>query len=232
MKSLHPPLSPQHHHRRGLQSWLHTKPDMPHLLFSHHTHCSPTPSPMIMPLFPSLAPLPLSLALSLSLCLSVCLIAPSGSGTHACSCRAQQRPASQEIERAARVPGAAARLASCKVQLDSAARILPLASSAWSEAGGARQTFMHPHTLSHRTNMYSSTVTHLHTQWHVNRHSQYTPEITPNSETVKIKILIHDGFKFTFPSVLNSRGFNKESCKPGVHKQIHAIIKKQKMFCM
>lgn len=90
-------------------------------------------------------------------------------------------------QRAARVPGAAARLASCKVQLDSAAWILPLASSAWSEAGGARQTFMHPHTLSHRTNMYSSTVTHLHTQWHANRHSQYTPEITPNSETVKLK---------------------------------------------
>lgn len=49
---------------------------------------------------------------------------------------------------------------------------------------------MHPHTLSHQTNMYSSTVTHLHTRWHVNRHSQYTPEITPNSETVKIKIRI------------------------------------------
>lgn len=88
---------------------------------------------------------------------------------------------------ATRVPGAAARLASCKVQLDSAAKILPSASSAWSQAGGARQTFMHPHTLSHRTNMYSSTVTHLHTQWHVNRHSQYTPKITPNSETVKLK---------------------------------------------
>lgn len=35
--------------------------------------------------------------------------------------------------------------------------------------------------------MYSSTVTHLHTQWHVNRRSQYTPEITPNSQTVKLK---------------------------------------------
>lgn len=43
-------LSPQHHHRSGLQSWLHTQPNMPHLLFSHHTHCSPTPSPIIMPL--------------------------------------------------------------------------------------------------------------------------------------------------------------------------------------
>lgn len=84
-------------------------------------------------------------------------------------------------------PGAAACPASCKVQLDSAARTLPLASCAWSEAGGAWQTFMHPHTLSHQTNMYSSTVTHLHTQWHVNRHSQHTHEITPNSETVKLK---------------------------------------------
>lgn len=28
----------------------HTQPNMPHLLFSRHTHCSPTPSPMIMPL--------------------------------------------------------------------------------------------------------------------------------------------------------------------------------------
>lgn len=46
---------------------------------------------------------------------------------------------------------------------------------------------MHPHTLSHRTNMYSSTVTHLHTLWHVNRHSQYTSEITPNSEAVEMK---------------------------------------------
>lgn len=45
---------------------------------------------------------------------------------------------------------------------------------------------MHPHTLSHRTNMYSSTVTHLHTLWHVNRHSQYTSEITPNSEAVEM----------------------------------------------
>lgn len=43
-------LSPQHHHRSRLQSWLHTQPNMPHLLFSRHTRCSPTPSPIIMPL--------------------------------------------------------------------------------------------------------------------------------------------------------------------------------------
>lgn len=62
-----------------------------HIYYLATTHIAlPTPSSMIMPLS-----LP---RLSLSLWLSVCLIAPSRSGTHACSCRARQRPASQEIE--------------------------------------------------------------------------------------------------------------------------------------
>lgn len=58
----------------------------------------------------------------LSLWLSVCLIAQSGSGTHACSCRAQRRNCQSGDREPLGVPGAAARLASCKVQPHSAAR--------------------------------------------------------------------------------------------------------------
>lgn len=156
----------------------HTQPNMPHLLFSRHTHCSPTPSPMIMPL--SLPHPSLTVVISVSDC--------TEQEWHTCMELQGSAAACQSGDREPLgVPGAAARLASCKVQPHSAARILLLARSARSEAGGARQTFMHPHTLSHRTNMYSSTVTHLHTRWHVNRHSQYTSKIAPNSEAVKMK---------------------------------------------
>lgn len=106
---------------------------------------------------------------SLRVWLHTCM-RPQGSAAACQSGDAETLGGSQELEHA-RLP---ARRGS------TAARNLPL-------AGGARQTFMHPHTLSHPTNMYSSTVTHLHTQRHVNRHSQYTPEITPNTQTVKVE---------------------------------------------
>lgn len=110
------PLSPQHHHRNGLQSRLHTKPDMPHLLFSHHTRCSPTPSSMIMQLSVSRS------SFTVVICASDC----TEQEWHTCMQLQGSAAACQSGDREPLVvPGAAARLASCKVQLNSAARILP-----------------------------------------------------------------------------------------------------------
>ena len=67
--------------------------------------------------------------------------------------------------------------------------------------------------------MYSSTVTHLHTRWHVNRHSQYTPEITPNSETVKIKIRIQIQIHFFFSFFF----FQQLSTAEGLIRNHHAV---------
>lgn len=168
-----------HHNRNRLQSWLHTKPNTPHSLFSHHTRCSPTPSSMMMPISIHPTPFPLTVVI----CASDC----TDQEWHTCMLLKGSAAACQSGDREPLgVPGAAARTG--VLQLDSAARILPVSQLCLERGRRSSANIYAPtHTLSHRTNMYSSTVTHLHTQWHVNRHSQYTPEITPNSETVKLK---------------------------------------------
>ena len=113
----------------------------------------------------------------------------------------------------------AAEAASRKVPHDSAARLLPHGHS----VPGARQTFMHPHTLSHTEPICIQVQEHTSTQrWHVNRHSQYTSKITPNSETVKMKSSYMADSGLSFCS--SSRRFNKETHMLCPQTQVHTAV--------
>lgn len=115
----------------------------------------------------------------------------------------------------------AAQPASRKVPHDSAARLLPHGHS----VPGARQTFMHPHTLSHTEPICIQVQEHTSTQqWHVNRHSQYTSKITPNSEAVKMKSsYMADSGSVFLPAAEGL--IRKHTCRVRKHKYTRPCIR-------
>lgn len=178
MKSLHPtlsgplagPLFSLHHHRNRLQSWLHTKPDTSHLLFSHHTRCSPTPSSMMMPHSVRHPFLYLSLSLShaVVICVSDCTeqewhtcMQLQGSA-QACQSRDRQPLGSLELQRGWRP-------AKCNSILQQRFFLQPaLPGARQEELGKHLCTHTHSHTepiciqVQSHTSTHSGTLTDTH----------------------------------------------------------------------
>ena len=240
---LPPPPTPQHHHRNRLQSRLHTKPDMPHLLFNHHTRCSPTPSSMMMSFFappppPSTVPHhhhhhPPPPPPSLSHCayLWVWLHREWAAHMHACSCRAQQAalPANPETQRSHSGPrGCGAAGVLCK--LHSAAWILPWAGSCLER--GRRSSAKHLCTHTHSPTKPICIQVQPHTSTHsgtlTDTHNTPPKKIAPTSDCWT-KSLMHNGLTFTF----STRARQQKVWWGLVQTQIHLsyLIERERRLC-